>query len=240
MHLGDYTEDYTKVNFTFFTTVDGTPTALAGSPAISVYKGNAVGQSTAGVTLTEGFDGNTGSNQVLIDLSADAFYAVGEDYTVYLSAGTLGGVSVIGRPVAYFSIENRRTEDVIAETDKLTLVNAGAGVSGSIIEEIENRPTTAMRGTDNVVLAGPTKAEMDTAHGLLATPADILTTALTESYAANGVAPTLTEILFACHQYLMQFGISGTSYAVRKLNDTDPAFVVTLDDATNPTDAKRV
>lgn len=40
-------------------------------------------------------------------------------------------------------------------------------------------PTTAMRGTDNVVLAGPTKAEMDTAHGLLATPAQVAT-ALTD------------------------------------------------------------
>jgi len=36
-------------------------------------------------------------------------------------------------------------------------------------------PTTAMRGTDNVVLAGPTKAEMDTAHALLATPAQVNT-----------------------------------------------------------------
>ena len=34
-------------------------------------------------------------------------------------------------------------------------------------------PTTAMRGTDNVVLTGPTKAEMDTAHALLATPAQV-------------------------------------------------------------------
>lgn len=42
-------------------------------------------------------------------------------------------------------------------------------------EAIAAIPTTAMRGTDNVVLAGPTKAQMDTAHGLLATPAQIAT-----------------------------------------------------------------
>lgn len=36
-------------------------------------------------------------------------------------------------------------------------------------------PTTAMRGTDSVVLAGPTKTEMDTAHALLATPAQVNT-----------------------------------------------------------------
>lgn len=42
-------------------------------------------------------------------------------------------------------------------------------------EAIAAIPTTAMRGTDNVVLAGPTKAEMDTAHALLATPAQVNT-----------------------------------------------------------------
>ena len=34
---------------------------------------------------------------------------------------------------------------------------------------------TDMRGTDSVVLAGPTKAEMDTAHALLTTPAQVAT-----------------------------------------------------------------
>ena len=48
-------------------------------------------------------------------------------------------------------------------------------------------PTTAMRGTDSVVTSGPTKAEMDTAHALLATPAQVKTEAdnalATETYA---------------------------------------------------------
>lgn len=69
---------------------------------------------------------------------------------------------------------------------------------------------------------------------------DLLTTQMTESYAANGVAPTLAQCQFAIHQMLMQFGISGTSLTVRKLDDSTTAFVVTLDSATNPTDAKRV
>jgi hypothetical protein len=69
---------------------------------------------------------------------------------------------------------------------------------------------------------------------------NILTTQMTESYAANGVAPTLAQAQFAIQQMLMQFGISGTSITVRKLDDSTTAFVVTLDDDTNPTDAKRV
>lgn len=69
---------------------------------------------------------------------------------------------------------------------------------------------------------------------------ELLTTQMTEAYAANGVAPTLAEATFAMHQMLMQFGISGTAYTVRKLDDSTTAFVVTLDDAASPTDAKRV
>ena len=69
---------------------------------------------------------------------------------------------------------------------------------------------------------------------------NILTTAMTESYAANGAAPTLAQAQFAIHQALMQFGIAGTSLTVRKLDDTTTAFIVTLDSASAPTDAKRV
>lgn len=68
---------------------------------------------------------------------------------------------------------------------------------------------------------------------------DIQTTQMTESYAANGVAPTQAQALFAIHQMLMEFVISGTSFTVKKLDSSTTAFVVTLDDATNPTSATR-
>jgi len=70
-------------------------------------------------------------------------------------------------------------------------------------------------------------------------PVDILTTQMTEAYAANGVAPTMAESLFAIHQMLMEFSIGGTAYTVKKLDSSTTAFVVTLDSATNPTGATR-
>ena len=112
-YLGDYTEDYATLNFKFSThKADGTPIALSGSPAISVYKANGTTQSTAGITLSVDFDSVTGLNNVLIDLSADAFYAVANDYQVVITAGTVDGISVVGTVIAEFSIENR-----FAETD---------------------------------------------------------------------------------------------------------------------------
>lgn len=96
-----------SIEWLFDTTVFGTPTNLAGSPAVSVYK-NSTTQSTAGVTLTAPYDGVVGQNQILIDTSADGtFYAAGNNYSVGLSAGTLGGISVAGRVIGKFSIENR-------------------------------------------------------------------------------------------------------------------------------------
>lgn len=110
-YLGDYAEDYATLNFKFSThKADGTPATLSGTPAISVYKANGTTQSTAGITLTADFDSVTGLNNVLIDLSADAFYAVANDYQVVITTGTVDSVSVIGTVLAHFSIENRFNE----------------------------------------------------------------------------------------------------------------------------------
>lgn len=117
-YLGDYTEDYATLNFKFTTRAfaTGVPTTLAGTPVVKCYKGSATGtESTAGITLSVDFDSVTGLNNVLIDLSADAFYAVGQDYHVIITTGTVGGTSVVGETVATFSIENRFDEvDVTA------------------------------------------------------------------------------------------------------------------------------
>ena len=69
--------------------------------------------------------------------------------------------------------------------------------------------------------------------------AAVLRTQLTEAYAANGVAPTLEQGLFAIHQMMSMFAISGTALTVKKLDGSTTAFVVTLNDATTPTGATR-
>ncbi len=65
------------------------------------------------------------------------------------------------------------------------------------------------------------------------------TIAMTEDYAANGVAPSPVQAIFAIHQYLQQFSIASTAYTVKKLNNSTTAFIVTLNDATTPTGAAR-
>ncbi len=85
------------------------------------------------------------------------------DYKVLVSVAEMGGnvISVFGKSstaniILIFAgdiITEQGTIAVIdAETDKIALADAGAGVAGSLIEEIENIDQAAMRGTDNAAL----------------------------------------------------------------------------------------
>jgi hypothetical protein len=67
----------------------------------------------------------------------------------------------------------------------------------------------------------------------------VLTTQMTESYNADGVAPTLAQAVFLCTQRLTDFGISGTALTVRKIDGTTTAYGLTLDSATAPTSSTR-
>ncbi len=66
-----------------------------------------------------------------------------------------GTVQTAGDLAALIVTADAVVDAIKLETDKLTLGDAGAGSSGSIIEEIENRPTTAMRGTDGANTTTP-------------------------------------------------------------------------------------
>lgn len=67
----------------------------------------------------------------------------------------------------------------------------------------------------------------------------LLTTQMTESYSADGVAPTMTQALMLIQQALTEFAISGTTLTIKQLDGTTTAVVGTLDDAANPTSQTR-
>lgn len=63
--------------------------------------------------------------------------------------------------------------------------------------------------------------------------------ALTEAYAADGVAPTLNQMLYQIWSALGQYDVVSTTLTTYKLNGTTPAMTFTLNDATNPTSRTR-
>lgn len=94
------------------------------------------------------------------------------------------------------------------------------------------------------ILADTNELQSDDVPGLIAalndlSSADILTTALTEAYAADGAAMTLSEALYMIHSSLSEFAISGTTLTAKKLDGTTTAMTFTLDDASDPTSRTR-
>lgn len=152
MYIGDYKED-AILNFKFNThQSDGTPITLAGTPVLSVYKSNSTTESTVGITLSVDFDSRTGCHNVNIDLSSDAFYAVGNDYEIVITTGTVDSISVVGYVVGTFSIENRTnlSSAVLSNMEK-----SGATIIQAIVDTVTNThtPTTTEFQADNITEA---------------------------------------------------------------------------------------
>lgn len=133
-YIGNYTEDYATLNYKF-TTRDAT--GLPTNPvdlAVKVYTGSATGSEVnTGVTLaaTGNFDGIAGLNNLLIDLSSAAFYAVGADYAVVVTAGTVDGISIIGEVICTFSIENRFDEADLTKIHGTALTETATQLAGA-------------------------------------------------------------------------------------------------------------
>ena len=92
---------------------------------------------------------------------------------------------------------------------------------------------TDMRGTDGANTVTPTNlsaAQVTTA---------VLASQLTEAYAADGVAPTLTQAVMLILQHLSESSIVSTTKTVKKLDGTTSAATFTLDSATDPTSITR-
>lgn len=119
----------------------------------------------------------------------------------------------------------------------------GAPVGADISADVAAIPTTAMRGTDGAnTVVPPSVAQFNARTQPTAdyvTAADILTTALTEAYNADGVDPTLSEAIFVIMQALTEFSISTTTMTVKKLDGSTTAYTGTLDDADNPSSLTR-
>lgn len=60
-----------------------------------------------------------------------------------------------------------------------------------------------------------------------------------ETYSTNGVIPNLGQFLFQILQSHNEFVKSGTTITVKKLNHSDPAMTLTLDNASTPTSITR-
>ncbi len=179
--LGDRAVGSTVV-FNFTTAVNGVPTDMAGTPAISVYK-NSLTESTSGVTLTQTYDSRVGLNHVVIDTSqSSSFYAADNDFSVVITTGTLGGVSMIGYVVGSFSLMTERTN-----LDKTTkAIGRGTVTTGASTTSIPTSAFTPAGAAADQFKGRVVLFDADTATAALQGQAAVI------SASSNAAAPTFT------------------------------------------------
>jgi hypothetical protein len=68
---------------------------------------------------------------------------------------------------------------------------------------------------------------------------DLFTEQMTEAYAADGVAPTLAQALFAIMQNICEISKSGTTLTIKKLDGVTTAMTFTLDAVDDPSSRTR-
>ncbi len=129
IRLGD-TIDF-KFTTRSFTT--GAPTTLSGSPAVAAYVGNGTTEITAGITLSVDFDSRTGLNNVRVVASSGNGFATATNIDIVITAGTVGGVSVVGEVVGSFSIENRSAVMPATAGQTLAVTSAGGVTLGDAV-----------------------------------------------------------------------------------------------------------
>ena len=158
-------------------------------------------------------------------------------------------------------------EEAIYDALYAASANAFNGAAGSTAVGLVDLVTTTTTNTDmvgtnsaatsakqntmettlgTITAAGPTKSEMDTAHGLLATPAQVneqvdtaWTTQMADSVATDGTIATREQALYQAIQRLTEFAIVGTTITVKKVDGSTTLFTMTIDDATSPTSSTR-
>ena len=132
-----------------------------------------------------------------------------------------------------------------------TINSATGGLAGAAMRGTDGANTTVPDAAGVAPTAVEIRQEMDTnsvdLNSILTniaalndiSVADILTTQMTESYAADGVAPTLAQAIFMVQQSIGDFSISGTTITQYKLDGTTTAATYLLDSATVPTSRTR-
>lgn len=242
-YIGDFALEKTfDLKFTTVAAATGAPTTLAGTPVVSAYVDNSTTQITAGITLTVDFDALTGLHNVRVVATAANGYAAGSNYDLVLTAGTVGGTSVVGYVIGSFSIQAR--SGLRPTTADRTLDVTATGAAGIDWANVEN-PTTAVNlsatniDVDQVVasvsgavgsVTGLTASNLDATISSRATPAQVNTEVVdalnVDTYAEPGQgAPAATATLAAKINYLYKAWRN-------KKTQTSTTFSLFADDAT--------
>ena len=172
---------------------------------------------------------------------ADSVRVSGSSSAADLLEAATAGSTPLPANVTQISGDSVAADNLEAYTDGTTPMPVNAThISGD--STAADNLEAALDGTGGVTIDAAIEIRStggSAGHNAADLVTSVLTTQMTESYAADGVAPTVAQALFAIQQFLLDKDVSGTTLTVRRLDGTTSAFVLTLDDGTNPTDINR-
>lgn len=120
-------------------------------------------------------------------------------------------------------------------------VGSVTGAVGSVTGAVGSVTGAVTVGTNNDKTGYTVSTVSDkTGYSLSNAGIDALfTRQLTESYAADGSAPTVAQALMLIQQRMTEFGVASTTLTIKKLDGSTTAATLTLNDASAPTAVTR-
>lgn len=106
----------------------------------------------------------------------------------------------------------------------------------AILAAVDTEVAAIKAKTDNLPASPAATGDIPTASDIATA---VFTTAMSESYAAQGDEFTLAQFSYIVHQSLFDSSRAGTTWTIKKLDQSTTAATVTYDDAENPTGAAR-
>jgi hypothetical protein len=143
-----------------------------------------------------------------------------------ITAGTITTVTnLTNAPTAGDLTATMKASVTTAATAATPTAAAVTGAVGSVTGNVGGNVTGSIGS-----LGATAKTDVSTA---------VLTTQMTESYAADGTAPTLAQATFLTMQSIGEVAVVSTTLTVKKLDGSTTAATYTLNDGTNPTSRTR-
>lgn len=230
MHLGDFALETTvHCKFTTRSFTTGAPTVLAGTPAVEIYEDNSTTQITAAGTLTVDFDAIVGLNHLAIAATAANGFEAGKFYQAVISAGTVGGVSVVGEVIAQFTIQ---ATSALRPTIAGRTLDVSAGGEAGVDWANVGSPTTTV-GLSGTTVKTATDVETDTADIQSRLPAALVSGRIDASVGAMAANVMTAAAAAADLTTELQSGLATAAAldAVDNFVDTEVAAIKTVVDA---------
>jgi hypothetical protein len=151
-----------------------------------------------------------------------------------------GALTTITNNVAAILVDTNELQTDWANGGRLDLlidaILDDTGTSGVIVASLAAGSITAAVIAADAIDADAIAADAIGASELAASAvAEILTTAMTEAYAAEGGTLTIAQALHEILQFLTEKTVSGTTVTVKKRDGSTTGATYTLNDATTPT-----